>query len=71
MDMPQMVKGDPNHAKWQGNIFVAVPQYEAGVTKYSSACDICAFKNTYCSNVLCCPADGRKDMTGVVYKREI
>lgn len=70
MDMPQMVKGDPNRAKWQGLIFIAIPQQDAGVTKNSSACDKCAFKHTCCSNIQCCPADGRTDMTGVVFISE-
>lgn len=70
MDLPRMVKGDDNHAVWQGRIFIAVPQQEAGITKYNRACDVCAFKNTYCSMIKCCPADGRTDMTGVIFRRE-
>lgn len=68
MDIPHMVHGDQNQAYWQGILFVAIPELDAGVTRYTCACDICAFKNTFCTRIQCCPNDGRKDMTSVIFQ---
>lgn len=68
MDIPEMLHGNPNQARWNGRIYVAVDDRTAGVAAHESACQYCAFQHTDCKHVLCTPFSGRIDMSNVVYQ---
>ena len=66
MELPHMI--NESEAAYQGRIFIAVDEHDAGIDKYTAACDVCAFRTMNCINIQCDRFSGRSDGLKVIFK---